>query len=197
MLFLIALHFHNNQTSSISELVCNTLGMKCQVKANALSRIRHIFTQEIFTEQVIASHAISIPVTESLNGDMAGYLPIHIIFQLLKSRVFSRYKVPIKDWIYKQMCSSCLPLHPLLPLLIESYVNSIIVKGIKSDNVNQAISEKELLEVFDAPANRKDISGRQSPTIILSEKKDVGCQILVLYYLLLFEDTLLNNMKSI
>ncbi|KAK6190857.1 hypothetical protein SNE40_002632 [Patella caerulea] len=197
MLFLIALHFHSNQTAAIAELVCNTLGMKSPVKANALSRIRQIFTQEIFTEQVIASHAVSIPVTEGLNANMVGYLPIHIIFQLLKSRVFSKHKVPIKDWIYRQMCSSCLPLHPLLPPLIDSYVNSIIVKGIKTDNLNQPITEQEILEVFEAPPNRKDISGRQSPTIILSEKKDVGCQILVLYYLLLYEDTLLNNMKSL
>jgi integrator complex subunit 2 len=52
MLFLIAIHFHGNQTQAIAELVCTTLGMKSAVKANALSRLKQIFTQEIFNEQV-------------------------------------------------------------------------------------------------------------------------------------------------
>ena len=66
------------------------------VKANALARIRQIFTQEIFTEEVITAHAVTVPVTEDLNASMSGYLAIHCIYQLLKSRAFSKYKVPIK-----------------------------------------------------------------------------------------------------
>ena len=37
-----------------------------------------------------------MPVTEDLNANMSGYLAIHCIYQLLKSRAFSKYKVPIK-----------------------------------------------------------------------------------------------------
>ena len=66
------------------------------MKANALARIRQIFTQEIFTEEVITAHAVTVPVTEDLNASMSGYLAIHCIYQLLKSRAFSKYKVPIK-----------------------------------------------------------------------------------------------------
>ena len=66
------------------------------MKANALARIRQIFTQEIFTEEVITAHAVTVPVTEDLNAGMSGYLAIHCIYQLLKSRAFSKYKVPIK-----------------------------------------------------------------------------------------------------
>ena len=46
--------------------------------------------------QVIAAHAVKIPVTPGLTAMHTGYLPIHSIHQLLKSRVFSRHKVPIK-----------------------------------------------------------------------------------------------------
>ena len=124
MLFLIAIHFHSNNTAAIAELVCSTLGMKTPIKGNALSRLRQIFTQDIFKEQVITTHAVKVPVTSNLNGHMTGYLPINSVYQLLKTRSFSKHKVPIKDWIYRQVCSSGCPLHSLLPSLIEVYVNS-------------------------------------------------------------------------
>ena len=85
---------HSKRRAELHFLLCCIF--QCPVKANALARIRQIFTQEIFTEQVITAHAVTVPVTEGLNADMGGYLPIHCIYQLLKSRAFSKYKVPIK-----------------------------------------------------------------------------------------------------
>jgi hypothetical protein len=46
--------------------------------------------------QVVTSHAVKVAVTPHLNADLAGFLPIHCIYQLLKSRAFSKHKVPIK-----------------------------------------------------------------------------------------------------
>ncbi|XP_046325730.2 integrator complex subunit 2-like isoform X2 [Haliotis rufescens] len=197
MLFLIALHFHNNQIHAIADLVCKTLGMKSAVKANALSRMRQIFTQELFTEQVIASHAVKIPVTPNLNATMSGYLPLHSICQLLKSRVFSKHKVAIKDWIYKQILHSSLPLHPLLPQLIETYVNSIIVKGAKTEHTNEPLTEQEILAVYrDSVTHKQSAKQRQqSPSDIRQD--NLSPQLLVLYYVLLYEDTLMNHMKTI
>ena len=40
------------------------------MKANALARMKIIFTQEIFTEQVVASHAVKVPVTQKLNASI-------------------------------------------------------------------------------------------------------------------------------
>ncbi|KAG7251543.1 hypothetical protein CRUP_009654, partial [Coryphaenoides rupestris] len=76
MLLLVAMYFHSNQLSSIIELVCSTLGMKIVIKPSSLSKMKTIFTQEIFTEQ--------------------GFLPIHCIYQLLRSRAFTKHKVSIK-----------------------------------------------------------------------------------------------------
>ena len=59
------------------------------------------FFQEIFTEQVVAYHAVRVPVTPNLSSKITGFLPVHCIHQLLKCRAFSKHKVPIKDWIYK------------------------------------------------------------------------------------------------
>lgn len=52
MLLLMAIHFHVQQLSAIIELVSAALGMKVLTRANNLSRIKYIFTHDVFTEQV-------------------------------------------------------------------------------------------------------------------------------------------------
>lgn len=167
MLLLMAIHFHSNQLSAIGELVCATLGMKIPFRPNNTTRMKQIFTQDIFTEQVVAAHAVKVNVTMDLNANMPGYLPVHCIHQLLKSRAFSKHKVPIKDWIYKQICCSTTPLHPVLPSLIEAYVTAILLtntggggggsssaltttnsKGESALTTHKPLSEAEILKVF-------------------------------------------------
>lgn len=53
MLLLMAIHFHSNQLPAICELVCATLGMKVPLRPNNMTRLKQIFTQDIFTEQVL------------------------------------------------------------------------------------------------------------------------------------------------
>uniref|UniRef100_A0A6I8P0Y9 Integrator complex subunit 2 n=1 Tax=Ornithorhynchus anatinus TaxID=9258 RepID=A0A6I8P0Y9_ORNAN len=96
MLLLVAMYFHSNQLSAIIDLVCSTLGMKIVIKPSSLSRMKTIFTQEIFTEQVVTAHAVRVPVTSNLSANIIGFLPIHCIYQLLRSRSFTKHKVSIK-----------------------------------------------------------------------------------------------------
>ncbi|XP_060079254.1 integrator complex subunit 2-like [Ylistrum balloti] len=198
MLFLIAIHFHNNATPAIADLVCNTLGMKSAVKANALARMRQIFTQEIFTEQVITSHAVKVPVTTNLNANMTGYLPINSVYQLLRSRAFSKHKVNIKDWIYRQIRVSSCPLHPLLPLLVEVYVNSIVVKSTKTDHLNEPMSDEDVLAVYQESVFNTGSDKMDTDDSISGDRTgSLAPQLLMLYYILLYEDTILNSMKII
>ena len=50
ILLLVAIHFHSNQLEAITDLVCSTLGMK--IRLGHLSRMKTLFTQELFTEKV-------------------------------------------------------------------------------------------------------------------------------------------------
>lgn len=249
MLLLMAIHFHVQQLSAIIELVSAALGMKVLTRANNLSRIKYIFTHDVFTEQVVTAHAVKVPVTSGLNANIPGFLPVHCVYHQLKSRMFTKHKVPIKDWIYNQICASVTPLHPVMPQLIEVYVNSIILpasKGGLSDTFNEPISEEEIMSVFSqsiftekassvvnsskpttlhASAPFRNLSRRKS---LLREKSpfmsgasaghimpspsvrthhrisNTSCngvnvtsvmtsQLLLLYYLLLYEDIRLNN----
>ena len=66
ILLLMAIHFHSNQLNAISDLVCTTLGMKIPIRMNTMNRIKQIFTQDIFTEQVI-SKALYFLIIEEVN----------------------------------------------------------------------------------------------------------------------------------
>lgn len=205
----MAIHFHSNQFANISELVCSTLGMKIVLRQNNTSRMKVIFTQEIFTEQVVAAHAVKVPVTLNLNANIQGYLPIHCIHQLLKSRAFSKHKVAIKSWIYKQICNSTVPLHPVMPALIDVYVNSLIASTTKV-STELPLSEEEIQTIFNKsevkaqPFNRKIIKVEEGERMLVdepaaeaTEQCNMTAQLLILYYLMLYEDTRLANMLTI
>lgn len=205
MLLLMAIHFHSNQLSAICDLVCSTLGMKIAIRHNNMTRMKQVFTQDIFTEQVVTAHAVKVPVTNSLNANMSGFLPIHCIHQLLKSRAFAKHNVNIKSWIYKQICTSISPLHPVLPMLVEVYVNSIMVPNTKvseQQQTNKPLTENEIRHVFQSSIFGKYFDHRQSvfsmdtdPEIgtIKVDNSSLTPQLLLLYYLLLYEDCRLSN----
>lgn len=46
--------------------------------------------------QVVTAHAVRVAVTNSLSANITGFLPIHCIYQLLRSRAFTKHKVSIK-----------------------------------------------------------------------------------------------------
>uniref|UniRef100_A0A4W4DXW8 Integrator complex subunit 2 n=1 Tax=Electrophorus electricus TaxID=8005 RepID=A0A4W4DXW8_ELEEL len=168
MLLLVAMYFHSNQLGAIIELVCSTLGMK-----------------------VVTAHAVRVAVTNSLSANIAGFLPIHCIYQLLKSRAFTKHKVSIKDWIFRQLCETTTPLHTQLLPLIDVYINSILTPASKAnpEATNQPITEQEILNVFQGHAGGDGGKGRCQYSITT--------QLLILYYILSYEEALLGNTKTL
>ncbi|XP_037543533.1 integrator complex subunit 2 [Nematolebias whitei] len=191
MLLLVAMYFHSNQLSSIIELVCSTLGMKIAIKPSSLNKMKTIFTQEIFTEQVVTAHAVRVAVTNSLSANITGFLPIHCIYQLLRSRAFTKHKVSIKDWIYRQLCETTTPIHTQLIPLIDVYINSILTPASKAnpEATNQPITEQEILNVFQSSQGDGSRGGRQ--------RYSITTQLLILYYILSYEENLLASTKQL
>ena len=52
------------------------------MKTNSLAKLKTIFTQEVFTEPVVATHAVKVAVTRDLNANMTGFLPVNCVFQV-------------------------------------------------------------------------------------------------------------------
>jgi len=200
MLLLAAIHFHAGQLTQVADLVCQTLNIKMSVRTNSMTVIKRIFTQEIFTEIVVAQHAVKVPVTASLSSSISGFLPVHCIHQLLRSRVFSKHRVNIKPWIYQQLLCSQAPLHPVLPPLIEAYISSILTTPSSRSGVechNDPLTEAEIRAVFapplfnlDSVTNNKAASGLQLSTNQRAvSSSGYSAQLCILYYILLYEDT--------
>jgi len=85
--------------------------------------------------------------------------------------------------------SASLPIHPVLPGLLDVYTQSVLVPGTSSTTTggkfileltNEPLSDDEVLTVY------KDF-----------QKKNLAPQLLVLYYVLLYEDTRLNNCRNL
>uniref|UniRef100_A0A667XU96 Integrator complex subunit 2 n=1 Tax=Myripristis murdjan TaxID=586833 RepID=A0A667XU96_9TELE len=163
MLLLVAMYFHSNQLSSIIELVCSTLGMK-----------------------------VKVAVTNNLSANITGFLPIHCIYQLLRSRAFTKHKVSIKDWIYRQLCETTTPIHTQLIPLIDAYINSILTPASKAnpEATNQPVTEQEILNVFQSSAGGEGGRGGRA-------RYTITTQLLILYYILSYEENLLASTKQL
>lgn len=190
MLLLIAIHFHSGQISAISELISSVLGLKVVLRSPTVARAKAIFTQEIFADEMIASHAVKVPVTCNLSADYSGYLPVHCIYQLLKSRAFSKHKVSVKDWILHQVCECVPPLHPIMTSLIDAYVTSVIVSSSRtaSGTTNEPIREDDLLAIFSNKiySDMEEMNGKNNCNF--QPKCMLTTQLLLLHYFLLYND---------
>ncbi|KAJ7373791.1 Integrator complex subunit 2 [Desmophyllum pertusum] len=214
ILLLIAIHFHASQVEAIADLVCSVLGMN--IRLGSLTRMKTLFTQDIFPEKVVTAHAVTVPVTPQLSSDDAGFLPVHCVHQLLRSRAFTKHAVPVKDWVYKQICCCTTPLHPLVVPLLEAFVHSVInpVSNSKSARnketafVLHGFTDAEVMSVFAADQQEGGtafrIHGlplgpmRRSSVYVATEMSShLTSQILMLYYVLTYQDCLLSNMKSL
>ena len=82
-------------------------------------------------------------------------------------------------------------MHPLLPSLIEVYVNSIMVKSAKTDHTNQPIGVQEISDLFtDSVFKKPDLKKAGKPV-------NLAPQLCILYYILLYEETLESQRKNL
>ena len=73
--------------------------------------------------------------------------PIHLFMTWISSQ-----SLILILFFYRQICDSTPPLHPVLPALLEVFVNSALVpasnRGSPDQTVNEPISEHEIRAVF-------------------------------------------------
>lgn len=95
-----------------------------------------------------------------------------------------------QDWIYTQICETTTPLHLQLIPLIDVYINSIITPASKSspEATNKPITEQEILKVFQSHTEEN---------LRQNQRNKITTQLLLLYYLLSYEEALLANSKAL
>lgn len=63
---------------------------------NKLINVKPLYLRYAVTERNIADKAAKIGVTDKLNNESRGFLPIHCITYLLSSRTFANHQIPIQ-----------------------------------------------------------------------------------------------------
>ena len=100
----------------------------------------------------------------------------------------------LQDWIFKQICHSAPPLHSLFPPLLEAYVSSVVV-STQQFRI-EPLTEREILSVYQTSnVSLLRASVCQEGGLRTEGKSGLTAQLLMLYYLLLYEDCVLSNMK--
>ncbi|CAG2114951.1 unnamed protein product, partial [Medioppia subpectinata] len=178
--------------SSFGEMLLN---QRVSTRVGAIRSLKGKHVQ-IFTDQTVTAHAVKVPVTQNLNSSVAGFLPVHCIYQLLKSRAFTKHKVPIKDWIFKQICNASPAIHPIFLPLIEVYVHSIIHPSPKlaSNTTNEPFAEEDILRIFKFKVySVEDNEDDQRMDVDREVSCELTSQLLLLYFVLLYEDIRLSS----
>ena len=119
---LIAIHFHTKKTTAIVELVRSTLQLHTIFHTDSLTQIGILITGQIFNEEDVAKRAVELKPVHKLSTDQSSSLTLSCIYHLLKSQLFIRYKVDVGKWIFSQIQEAHLPVHHLLPAIIEEFV---------------------------------------------------------------------------
>jgi integrator complex subunit 2 len=181
MLLLIAIHFHNSHYEAIVDLVTDIIGVQGCVRASSFASLRIMFTQEVFTEEVLVEHASRVPITKQLNGDMSGLLPVNCVHEMITTHLFENCNISIQDWLYGQIQHSTYPLHSLLPVIIQKFVSSLIFSSkIDLDTRDRGFSETEILSIFSPPSHDCYEKDHNTP------------QLLMLFYVLTYQQKMLN-----
>ena len=209
-LLLTAIHLLEDHKNDAVRLANSLLGVKINVDSTQFVKVKNIFTKDVFEPKKVANHAIKVPITRNMNASMGGYLPVHCVFQLLKIRTFCQGRIEVKDWIYRQVCSTSMPLHPHLQQLVAQFVQTLVKSptyrtGTTFQEVsvlNTPFTEAEILRVFGQTPDDYKIK-------IMPEAMDcddvttdsteysLTTKLLMLYYALLYEEKVLNNMKDL
>eukprot|EP00040_Diaphanoeca_grandis_P032094 m.193507 g.193507 ORF g.193507 m.193507 type:complete len:1160 (+) comp32504_c0_seq2:194-3673(+) len=102
-LLLLAVHFSRDNIKDVADLVRSTLGLEFDVPVDCLKRICEMFVAKVFPEQVLVEKVLTLKVTEGLHHGHGGFVPVHAVYHVLNSRLFVKYNVQPREWIYSQI----------------------------------------------------------------------------------------------
>jgi integrator complex subunit 2 len=119
LLLLVAAQFHAGQSGAVLDLARQLLlghvvqGAGGSRGAGAAGELGTLFTEELYPEAQLARQALQLRAEEAA-GLQCQYL-------LLRSRLLSRHRVELHDWILEFLRHARRPMHPLAPALIIEY----------------------------------------------------------------------------
>ncbi|KAI6205063.1 hypothetical protein M3Y94_00750200 [Aphelenchoides besseyi] len=170
-MLLISIHMNSSNGEELSKLLSEELSFNVGDTLRKHITVKRLFLAHAMQEVDIAQKASNLGVTNNLDQNVSGYLPVHCINQLLIARTFSRNQIGIQDWIKKQICECRVPIHGVMVEMLENFASSCF--PTKDDpNFNTAIDEEFFWTIFS--------------TDLFSDDKLLAAKSLSLLYLLAY-----------
>ena len=128
-----------------------------------------------------------------MNTQQSGALSVSCVYHLLVGRIFSRYKVDINEWIYEQVKRSTLPIHHLIPSMLERFVVSIIeAKAAKmNSNVGNIAGDTSM-----TPFSEEKIKGIMMMMDNSKQGGSMAAKVLMLYYVIYYSQMISSKLKE-
>lgn len=178
------------------------------IKPTQIKNLANLFSKNFYSE-ALAEYAICLPVTknlttETMSGNSFDILPADLVIEVLQER--QNLNKETTNWVFEQIINAGFSetilglksdkhlksktnlmsnsIHPKLVILIEEFTKSC-VKPLSSSLSNDE-TEHSFCEPFSESLIKKYL-----------ESGSAACQSLLIYYLLLYQDILLTNIKSV
>lgn len=186
MLLLMAVHFHTGNISAVAALARDTLllNFHLDIPAESLRRMGDLLTKHVFTDDVLAIQSVAMAATPGLHAGIPGYLPVHCAYHAMRSRMYVKHKIQVKQWVLGQIlaCDSNRPVYPLLPALVQALAD------LSVDPFGTVLSGNT------RPPRQEDQKYYQTPLAPIAERdldsifvgKHLVAQVLALLYILTF-----------
>ena len=126
--------------------------------------------------------ALQLPIEVNLSSDSKGRA-VACVYHLLRGKIFRRHGVDITNWILQQLRAATLPVNPLLPALIEEFVDAIVGSATTTDDAEGNGSVPFKMKRFEEADIRAVMN--PSPPFVFNAPA-----VLMLYYLSSFEKRL-------
>lgn len=91
----------------------------------SLRRVSDVFGRHVYADGSLLEHLMRAAPTAALHRDTSGFLPVHSVHQLLRTRLFVRYQVQPLSWVLAQIRSLApdRALHPQMTGILECYAD--------------------------------------------------------------------------
>ena len=181
-LLILGIHFHFEERLELEALTKKQLRIEgLQIKSLTIQRLKTLFTQQLYKTDTLSRLAISVPPTVDLSAHNEGFIPLHAVLHLLKTRQFAACDIRnVGDWIFDQIKMATLPVHPHLYSVIATLVRT---------NVPETKKDFDTLQ--------KPIDYQKVASVACDDTNSMLVRSLVTYYIVTFAATLMKHAELV
>eukprot|EP00041_Stephanoeca_diplocostata_P002833 m.29928 g.29928 ORF g.29928 m.29928 type:complete len:1150 (+) comp13800_c0_seq5:137-3586(+) len=195
MLRLMGVHFSTENVRAVADLVRAELGFHIDIPVESLRRVCDMFGRHVYPNGSLLAQLMRVTPTTHLHRDMPGFLPVHSVHQLLRTRLFVRHQVQPRAWLLAQVLCLApdLPLHPQMVGILECFADFAAdpCGTILSGNDHPPRTEEQ--EWYTKPLEAL----QPSDILVVMDVSNVVAKVAVLFYLLTYNKAIRSRVQRL